>query len=393
MGFRSFYVVFAACLIAGCSAELAHKLSIAASFNNVRSSSAKYYIPPNEWPANGASKKTYPSYDERSMGVWLNVARIGYTWYRQKYMCPLIYDGSCSRVFDGSSNPIASSVPGFYDFNLGRVARLHCKDVVENCRQGKADHNDCNGTSANDRISKFTSWSSEIYINYGPGIGLFRGFGSVAAWVCDGYHTTGSSLPSLSECVNDAGFHPDGSKGTAGHRYGVMNQCANWGCGVYGESGSTSYATTCDCCSGSWCDPSNYTGLHIAAASHVGDPADTSKFLYMATILTTGITVSSVKVIEDDDEANKIDLPLLYQGTYGAIYASPSYDLLNDCRTYYFELTYGDTFERYPAEGVFYTYGMSCDENWNDPNSASTVSIQALCVIVSMLIAVMMAFM
>jgi len=301
------------------------------------------------------------------MGMWINIARIGYKWYRDNYICPLVSGGTevCNRIFDGSGDAMSSTAPGFFSYNLGRAARGHSDDVVNHCWNNNPAHNDCNGTDANGRISKFSTWSGEIYINNAPGGGLYRGYTSVAAWVCDGYHYAGSSsstLTTLSSCVNDAGVHPDGSQGTAGHRTNIMLRSDQWGCGVYAGS-SGGYSTTCDSCN--WCSREKYAGLYIAAASHTGDPSDTSKFLYMATVLKEGITVSSMKVIEESAGSKQtITMDKLYDGTSGIIYGTPSYSKPDQCRTYYFELTYGGKTERYPQSGYLYTYGMSCNENW-----------------------------
>jgi len=259
-----------------------------------------------------------------------------------------------------------------------------------------------NGTSAGTRVRKFSGpWSTEIYINEGSGTGLFRGFASIAAWICDGYHGNGNVKPSLQKCVDDSGRFADGTYRTAGHRYGIMDKCTQWGCGVYGPKKSTAYATTCDCSKGY--DPKKYAGLRIAAASHVGDADNIKNFVYMATIATTNITVKSMKVVEETAiNSTNITMSLLYQGKAGAIYQSPSYVLYNDtCRTYYYELKYtnasGEIIERYPIEGYLYTYGMACDKNWKltklSTDSASSLSSYGFHAMIIMLILAILALM
>jgi len=367
---RIVFVAFVACLIAVCSAESVAKtlesLPPVEEFDDYGLSprAAIYELPTSEWPDNGCSGDVnmYPSFDERSMGLWINVARIGYTWYRDTYMKPIIDDGSGSQVFDGSGKSMGSVAPGYFHFNLARAARGHCDDVWHNCRDDKnTAHNDCNGTSCSERIHRFHSGGfSEIFIRIAPGSGLYRGFGSVASWVCDGFHYVGGTIPTLTKCCTDSGKYPDGSPGQNGHREAVMGACSNWGCGAYGSD--TEYTSTCDCTGSS---PGKYSGLYIAAASHVGDPSDSKKFLYMATIATSGITVSSLKVIVESAASKEtISMKLLHQGAAGAVYGTDSYAHYEQCRTYYFELSYGGKTERYPANGYLYTYGMSCTDNW-----------------------------
>ena len=261
---------------------------------------------------------------------------------------------------------MASVQPGWYNFNLNRAARAHCTDVVNNQTYFKngGGHDDSNGTNTFVRIHKFSSvGDSEIYINIAPGRGMYRGFSSVASWLCDGYHGYSSLLPATSKCPHDTGYYDDGSKGQNGHRYAVMQSCLQFGCGVDTVPTHPSYTATCDCAGSA---TTRYAGLHIAAASHVGDPANTSKFMYVATILKTGITINSVKVIEETPGTKEtITMNLKYQGEKGAVYMSPSYLHFERCHTYYFELTYnGSTIERYPTTGYFYTYGMNCDIDW-----------------------------
>ena len=166
-----------------------------------------------------------------------------------------------------------------------------------------------------------------------------------------------------------------------GHRTGIMLQCLQYGCGVDGIGNPLhewgSYTTTCDCLDRA---TTKYSGKHIASASHVGDPLDSSSFTYLATILTTGITVSSVTVVEETAiTSNTITLTAAYTGTKGAVYMSPSYKKFDGCRTYYFTLKYGSTTERYPETGYFYTYGMSCDTDWKATKLTSDCSSGVCC--------------
>ena len=293
-------------------------------------------------------------------------ARIGHTWYRDTFLTRFITDGTLENVFSGDGNNIGSVEPGFWNFNLNRAARGHCTYVIKHpsYRDKNGGHDDANGTSTNTRITKFSEWNSEIYINEGPGSGLNRGFASVGSWICDGYHLMGRIV--FGSCCRDSGKNKTGHSCVIGHRTGIMQSCLQFGCGVDGVGGphhlSGSYTTTCDCLNRATV---KYAGKHIASASHVGDPLNSGKFMYLATILTTGITVSSVIVVEEvGTTSNTITLTAANVGSKGAVYTSPSYAELTDCRTYYFTLKYGSTTERYPEAGYFYTYGMSCDTDW-----------------------------
>ena len=293
-------------------------------------------------------------------------ARIGHTWYRDTFLTRFITDGTLENVFSGDGSTMGSVEPGFWNFNLNRAARGHCTDVIKHpsYRDKGGGHNDANGTSASGRINKFSDWNSEIYINQAPGSGLNRGFASVGSWICDGYHWFGNLR--FSSCCRDSGKDKSGSSCVVGHRTGIMQSCLQFGCGVDGVGGphhlSGSYTTTCDCLNRATV---KYAGKHIASASHVGDPLNSSNFMYLATLLTTDITVSSVTVVEETPlTSNTITLTAAYTGTKGAIYTSPSYTKYTGCQTYYFTLKYGSTTERYPETGYFYTYGMSCDTDW-----------------------------
>jgi len=342
------------CLLQGCLSQERRSVSFAKR-------AYEYEIAESEWPEYGVpgDVNVFPTYDERSLGVWTNVARIGFKWYRDTYLKPVVKDGTYSKVFDGSdpNNPFDSTYPGFWNFNLNRAARAHCTDVATNATYYAAGggHNDGNGTSFSTRLSRFLHWYScaENYINRAPSSGLFRGFSSIAAFMCDGFHGLGSELATLSSCATDSG---------AGHRRNIMRNCKQFGCGI--DWVGSNYIVTQDCTNDA---VKKYSGLHIAAASHVGDITNTSRFQYMATVLTEGITVSSVKVIEvTSDEIIAINMDRLYQGKYGAVYASPSYDKLEQCRAYYFVLNNNSHEERYPAKGYFHTYGMSCDKDWEN---------------------------
>ena len=58
--FRGVFVLFVACLVVGCFSQFP---------------TGQFELPDEEWPENGVpgDSHAYPSYDERSMGVWLNV--------------------------------------------------------------------------------------------------------------------------------------------------------------------------------------------------------------------------------------------------------------------------------------------------------------------------------
>jgi len=371
---RSCFAVIVACLLAACLSESAPKVGLppadfATDETNLDKRAGEYIIAESDWPDYGVPGDVnhFPSYQERSLGLWINIARIGYLWYRNSYLAQFTPDGSWSAIFDGSGDSYSSVAPGFWNFNLNRAGRAHCIDVRSNSDyfSGGGGHNDANGTSASTRIHKFSScYNAEVYINQAPAQGLYSAMTAVGSWMCDGYHYL-SSTPSLTQCSRDNGLHTDGSQGQNGHRRGIMFYATQFGCGVdAGSQSSSSTTTTCDFCTSS---TSKYSGKHLAAGSHVGDVNNTNpkKFLYMATVLTTGITVSSVKVIEQTPGAtNTITLTKMYQGTSGAIYGSPSYAYLDSCRTYYFQLNYGSTSERYPESGYFYTYGMNCDDDW-----------------------------
>jgi len=110
-----------------------------------------------------------------------------------------------------------------------------------------------------------------------------------------------------------------------------------------------------------------------------------SKFLFMATVLTTDITVDSLEVVEELGSLiyNPIQMQRLHKGTSGAVYASSSYPLLERCHTYYFMLNYTTKngtkeHERYPEQGYFYTYGMSCNTDW-DENKITTQCNSGFC--------------
>jgi len=374
-----FFVVVVSGILAICLSEessgiggLTPAVKITADSEGVQEKrSLEYYSAPANWPENGVpGENKYPSYEERSMGTWINVVRIGWRWYRDTYLCPLVSDSTCSNVFATSS--FASTEPGFWNFNLNRAARGHCTDVLANPTyfNNGGGHNDANGSSFSARFQRFESISGsagEIYINEAPGSGLFRGFMSVAGWVCDGMHYLGGTIASLISCPVDS---------SAGHRDNIMTISNQFGCGVDGIGHTLhadwgTYTTTCDMMSSR---TTKYSSKHIAMAAHVGDPSATSKFMYLATIYTKDITVSSMKVIESSTEGtNTITMSLLRSGTNGAVYSSASYASLSSCRSYYFELKYGSTTERYPTTGYFYTYGMSCTTDWKSTGISPTV--------------------
>ena len=260
---------------------------------------------------------------------------------------------------------MSSTEPGFWNFNLNRAARGHCTDVLNNetyFRKG-GGHNDANGTSYSTRNGKFSTWNGEIYMNAAPGSGLYRSFSSVATWICDDYDdavTLGTTLPTLGHCsVDDPGY--------AARRNSIMTSFSQFGCGVdgIGHPLHDQYDSCTITCISLNERTSRYGDNHIASASHVGDPKTEGNYMYFATIYTTGITVESVEVHEIyDGKDNTITLEYLHSGSGGAIYGSSSYPALSGCRSYYTELKYGNTTERYPTTGYFHTYGMSCALDW-----------------------------
>jgi len=387
---RSCFAVIVACLLAACLSESAPMVGLPPADlpdEEVKhqARAGEYIIAESSWPAYGVPGDVnhYPSYQERTIGLWINIARIGYMWYRNSYLAQITPDGSWSAIFDGSDGDIYSSgAPGFWNFNLNRAARGHCTDVRANSDyfSNGGGHNDANGTSASTRVGRFSScYGGEVYINQSPEQGIYSAMTSVGSWICDGYHYL-SSLPSLTKCSRDNGLHTDGSQGQNGHRKGVMNSAIQFGCGVdAGTQSSSTTTTTCDFCKSA---TTKYSSKHIAAGSHVGDVNNTNpmKFLYMATIAISGITVSSVKVIEETPgTSNTITLTKMFQGPKGAIYGSPSYPLHEQCRTYYFQLTYGSTTERYPETGYFYTYGMNCNEDWKSTKLSAQCTSGVCC--------------
>jgi len=215
----------------------------------------EYAIPEEKWPDYGVPDGAdhFPSFEERSMAVWLNVARIGYKWYATTYLSSLVTDKTFKNIFDESGTKMESVAPGFWNFNMNRCARAHCTDVVTNltyCRNG-GGHEDSNGTDASVRYIKYTSHDcGEIYINNGPGYGLSRGFSSVASWICDGHHSVNSYAPDLTQCCPDKGPEGTGLNCRIGHRLAIMNSCSEFGCGVDGigsecHKSRNSYTTAC----------------------------------------------------------------------------------------------------------------------------------------------------
>jgi len=378
MMFRTFICVAAVCVLAA-SVEQVEKVECPNSLNpaakveeetpnglrnhNPEPPKGKYYVEPCDWPENGVPGDSMPSYDERSIGTWMNVARIGFQWFRDTYLCPRIFDGTCTKIFDTCR--MQSVAPGFWNHNLNRAARAHCEDVLENpayYRPG-GGHNDANGTDWYTRVSKFSPVSAEIYENFAPGGGINRGSMTVFSWMCDGHHEKGTDFHiSFSGCQTDC---------CASRRDAIMNQGSQFGCGVGAdrdvqEDYSNSFVVTCDLLDKK---TEKYKDRRIALASHVGDPLQEGKYMYLATVATSGADVKCGRVYEFPKGKSKgIEIPLniLFAGPKGAVYGSESFNELTECRSYYFEIDYDNVTERYPESGYFSTYGMNCNSNWKE---------------------------
>ena len=188
-------------------------------------------------------------------------------------------DGSGSYVFN--SDKYKSVEPGYWNFNLNRAARGHGEDVIAHPDYFKkgGGHEDANGTSFSERVSKFSPANAEVYMNQAPGAEMNRAFTVVGSWICDGW-TSVSSRPSYTECCDDSGAI-DGKSCVVGHRDFIMQSCLQIGCGFAGigsevhKAGDTATAT-CDCYNKA---TTKYSDKRIAAASHVREPGASDKYL------------------------------------------------------------------------------------------------------------------
>ena len=178
---------------------------------------------------------------------------------------------------------------------MNRAARGHSTDVLTNETFFKENpgHDDVNGTTAAERITKFSpAWSAEGFLPVAPGSGLYRGFSSIVTWICDAPFFSNGSFVRMTNCSND--------QGTDGNRGNFLTKSRQFGFGVDGighplHNKTGSFTVTFVF----WNERTEkYADKHIASASHVGDPLAEGNFMYIATLFTKGITVSSVTVTE-----------------------------------------------------------------------------------------------
>jgi len=319
-----------------------------------------YYIPPKDWTIGygyPSGKDDFPSYFERDMILWMNIARIGQKWWRDQFLKPINPDGTYKNVFESKSYP--STYPGYWNLNLNRVARGHSYDQAVNCYSSGGGHSSCNGTSFAGRLYSYLAsgegWLSEIYDHVSPGCNITRGFYSIAAWMCDGFHSP-SCNAIVSSCPKDE---------NAGHRRNIMTYSQQMGCGVVfpqnkAPSDSLSHISTCD---GLKNTKPYFYNRSIAIGSHTLDPYKKSTH-FRFYMVYNGSTFRPPALLFN---GKSYKMSTAHKGKYGTVYVSQSFKIskYKECKPYYFQA--GS--ERYPyvKKKVFFTYGIgNCTQDAGD---------------------------
>jgi len=315
--------------------------------------SLEFQTPNSEFPQYGVPKEdvdSFPNYYERALLVWYNMVRMAPQSFKVKWMKP-VTDSSISNVFNSSRYNNTDSI--LWNLNLNKAARAHSVDR-STCASnaGGSAHNDCNGTDASVRVSKFyPNFEGEIFWDYpawtfgGNASDLIWPFFAVSGWICDGaLYSNGM----FKNCVAD---------GTGdGHRMIIMQIGKEIGCGT--EFVKNRVTTTCDVGSERF-----YSGRKIASGAHIFDPFLSNSYRYLANYNDpTGGSLDNAQVIVD---GLAISLTLESGSPNSGTYQSAVYPIGNGCKSYYFEFSTNGTTERYPESGLFLTFGeLNCSQDF-----------------------------
>jgi len=320
-----------------------------------------YQIPESGFPPYGVPSGSdgFPSYYERAILVWYNMVRLDPLSFKTTWLAPLVTDSSINNVFNTSAYPTTSAIP--WNLNLNRAARAHCADRLTCLNSTVYAHDDCNGTTAEVRVSQFyTGWSGEIYWDYpyvnGQNIqNNTWPFFAVAGWICDG------------ELYSNGFYTLCPIDSEAGHRQIIMTIGTEVGCGVAYQG---EYAL-------STCDEGSSTPAYqptIFSAAHIFNQADNS-FQFFANYYNPSSQLTSAHVYVDGVE---YDLSLQSGSVNAGTYQSQSFDFSTNCQSYFFKFIYSGGSEVYPFEGSFNTLGAgSCSTDYSPATSTSATSTSA----------------
>ncbi len=140
----------------------------------------------------GDVSEGYPSYDERSVHLWTNAARVDPQAFDEEYQNS--YD-PCTFSIDFESEERIPKAPLHYTTPLNESARFHSQDMADN---SWFDHNSSDGTPFPDRVGRFYSESGMIGENIAMGYpsaydAVFKG------WMCSAGHRANIMSPSYLE--------------------------------------------------------------------------------------------------------------------------------------------------------------------------------------------------
>jgi hypothetical protein len=269
----------------------------------------------------------YPNWQERTLLVFTNMARMAPTEYRDRFMTA--YAMPPGGILNQGFPPVAP-LSGAHPLNLS--ARYHAADMAFNCNH--LQHDSCDGTPWYERIRSFYPQASSLGENvaYLGGTGTDRPWVVVNLFLCDEYNGT---------CAAD-----DQPFAVIGHRVNLMSDgYTEMGSGF--ALGSRRY----------WVQDFNGGPLSaqppVAAGSHAMVDSGETTF-YLNYYDEDGSAPQNLSVIVDgQSHALALGSGDPEAGTYETML--PGAD---GCRSYYFLATdaAGNRY-RYPGEGAFYTYG------------------------------------
>jgi hypothetical protein len=269
----------------------------------------------------------YPNWQERTLLVFTNMARMAPIEYRDRFMTSFAMPpgGILNQGFPPVA-PLSSAHP------LNLSARSHAVDMASNCNH--LQHDSCDGTPWYERIWSFYPQARTIGENvaYIGGTGTDRPWTVVSLLLCDEYNGT---------CAAD-----DQPFEIIGHRVNIMSGgFTEMGNGF--ARGSRSYWVQ-DFSGGV---PTAQPPVAVGSHAMVGTAGTTFFLNYYD---DSGSAPRNLAVIvEGQSHTLELGLGDPEAGTYETTLPGAE-----GCRSYYFLATdaSGNRY-RYPGEGVFYTYG------------------------------------
>ena len=289
---------------------------------------------PGSTPAGyGVPQQGYPSWQERALLVLTNAVRMAPLDYRAKYAAD--FSPSLSAAHALEAYPAVA--PLRFNLELNGSARAHSVDMgTAPCFQ----HDSCNGTPWNVRISAYYKLSGTIGENIAAGYpGPSDPRYAMSMWLCDEFN---------SACCAD-GASCDG------HRRNMMNA-------VYQALG-TGYASEPGPYQNYWTQ--DFGGVFDGGApplvdgSHVLFPS--GKVTFLANFKDSSSPRSVAVVLDGSRSPLSLDLGAASGGTWAL-----SVPAASGCHAYHFEATDGaGNSWRYPASGELQTYGSGgCTVDW-----------------------------